>query len=74
PIYNLPGLTYQGPLEECWQDEVRPDIELFHHFRNTVIHTTQVNGGLYSKEGISLAVENCRRVLEQERSSLEEFL
>jgi capsular polysaccharide export protein len=74
PIYNLPGLTYQGILEEFWQDEVRPDAELFKHFRNTVIHTTQVNGGLYSREGIAMAVENCRRVLEQERSPLEELL
>jgi len=74
PIYNLPGLTYQGILEEFWQDEVRPDAELFKHFRNTVIHTTQVNGGLYSREGIAMAVENCRRALEQERSPLEELL
>ncbi len=74
PIYNLPGLTYQGILDEFWQDEVRPDAELFKHFRNTVIHTTQVNGGLYSKQGIAMAVENCRRVLEQERSPLEELL
>jgi capsular polysaccharide export protein len=74
PIYNLPGLTYQGILDEFWQDEVRPDAELFNHFRNTVIHTTQVNGGLYSRQGIAMAVENCRRVLEQERSPLEELL
>jgi len=74
PIYNLPGLTYQGELDEFWLDNVRPDLQLFGHFRNTVIHTTQVNGGLYSKEGIALAVENCRRVLEQDRSPLEELL
>ena len=29
PIYNLPGLTYQGNLDDFWQDEVRPDAELF---------------------------------------------
>ena len=74
PIYNLPGLTYQGHLDEFWQDAVRPDAALFHYFRNTVIHTTQVNGGLYSRQGIAMAVENCRRVLEQERSPLEELL
>ena len=74
PIYNLPGLTYQGGLDEFWRDNVKPDVELFHHFRNTVIHTTQVNGGLYSKEGIGLAVENCLHVLEQDHSPLEELL
>jgi capsular polysaccharide export protein len=74
PIYNLPGLTYQGHLDGFWQNEVKPDAELFGHFRNTVIHTTQVNGGFYSRQGIALAVENCLRRLEQERSPLEELL
>jgi len=74
PIYNLPGLTYQGHLDSFWSDGVRPNAKLFRLFRNTVIHTTQVNGGFYSRQGIDLAVENCRRLLEAERSPLEEFL
>lgn len=74
PIYNLPGLTFQGNLDEFWQADAKPDQELFRRFRNTVIHTTQVNGGLYSRQGIALAVENCRRVLERERSPLEDML
>jgi hypothetical protein len=32
-------------------------------FRNTVIHTTQVNGGFYCRAGIRMAVDNCRRCL-----------
>ncbi len=74
PIYNLPGLTFQGELDDFWRDGVRPDAELFRRFRNTVIHTTQVNGGFYSRQGIALAVENCLRMLEPERSPLEELL
>ena len=74
PIYNMPGLTCQGDLDEFWRVAEGPDPELYRRFRNTVIHTTQVNGGLYSRQGIALAVENCRRVLEQERSPLEEML
>lgn len=74
PIYNLPGLTYQGDLDGFWRVDAKPDAELFRRFRNTIIHTTQVNGGLYSRQGIALAVENCRRVLEQERSPLEKML
>jgi len=74
PIYNLPGLTCQDHLDDFWLNSVRPDMNLFGHFRNTVIHTTQVNGGLYSKEGIALAVENCCRVLVQERSLLKELM
>ena len=74
PIYNLPGLTFQGDLDTFWRAGVRPEAELFRVFRNTVIHTTQVNGGFYSRQGITLAVENCRRLLEPERSLLEELL
>ena len=74
PIYNLSGLTYQAELDAFWQDGTKPDAELFNSFRNTVIRTTQVNGGFYSRQGINMAVENSRLVLLQERSPLEELL
>jgi len=74
PIYNLPGLTFQGGLDDFWQAEFRPDQELFRRFRNTVIHTTQVNGGFYSSSGIEMAVANCQKILEAERSPLEQLL
>jgi capsular polysaccharide export protein len=74
PIYDLPGLTFQGDLDNFWNASERPDAALFRCFRNTVIQTTQINGGFYSKEGISLAVENCYAALVAERSPLEEVL
>jgi capsular polysaccharide export protein len=74
PIYNLPGLTFQGSLDAFWTNNERPDQELFRCFRNTVIHTTQVNGSLYSKSGIDLAIKNATRFLEAEKSPLEAFL
>jgi len=74
PIYNLPGLTFQGGLDDFWRARPVPDAELFRRFRNTVIHATQVNGGFYYPRGIALAVENCLRMLEPERSPLEALL
>jgi capsular polysaccharide export protein len=74
PIYNLPGLTFQGGLDNFWRERPLPDAELFRRFRNTVIHTTQINGGFYCRKGIALAVENSLRMLEPERSPLEELL
>jgi len=74
PIYNLPGLTFQGHLDSFWREGTRPDSTLFRCFRNTVIHATQVNGGFYSRQGIGLLVDNCRPMLTAERSPLEEFL
>lgn len=73
PIYNLPGLTFQGGLDEFWRGARRPDEELYRRFRNTVIHAAQVNGGFYCAAGIRMAVENCRRFLEPDRSPLDEL-
>jgi len=74
PIYNLPGLTFQGSLDAFWCNNEQPDLELFRCFRNTVVHTTQVNGSLYSKPGIDLAVKNTSRFFDTDKSPLEAFL
>ena len=74
PIYNLPGLTFQGPFDDFWSYAFKPERALFRCFRNTVIHATQVNGGFYSAQAIRMAVDNCRRFLEPVRSPLDELL
>lgn len=74
PIYHMPGLTFQGTLDDFWRQSAAPDAGLFRNFRNTVIHTTQVNGGFYCRDGIALAVEGSHRLLTSERSPLEELL
>lgn len=72
-IYALPGLTHQGDLDGFWRHCEPPDTELFEAFRNTVIHTTQINGSFYSRRGIALALTNVRHLM-GERSPLEELL
>jgi capsular polysaccharide export protein len=74
PIYNLPDLCFQGPLDAFWTATPKPDPELFRRFRNAVIHATQINGGFYCRRGIDLAVANSRRFLEAGQSPLEELL
>lgn len=74
PIYNLPGLTCQRPLDEFWHGGESPDRELFACFRRCVMHATQINGGFYCSSSIALAVENSARVLCAERSPLEMLL
>jgi len=71
PIYNLPGLTFQGMLDDFWQTPVPPDAEFFQCFRSVVMKATQINGGFYCRTGIELAVDNASRVLTAERSPLE---
>lgn len=74
PIYNLPGLTQQTPLDDFWQYPQVPDADLFKAFRETVIFTTQINGGFYSAEGIALAMKNAGEVLNADKSPLEQVL
>lgn len=73
-VYDLPGLTFQGPLDEFWRSAQPPDSELYRCFCNTVIHATQINGGFYSRPGMELAVRNAAPVLGAERSPLEALL
>lgn len=74
PIYALPGLTHQGHLNDFWKSPEPPDDVLFQRFRNTVIHTTQVNGGFYTRCGIDMAVTNAVEVLLADKSRLEQYL
>ncbi|MGE0797611.1 MAG: capsule biosynthesis protein [Lautropia sp.] len=50
-IYDIPGLTFQGPLAAFWTDaqDHRPDFALWRSFRNMLITTTQFNGSFYKR-------------------------
>jgi capsular polysaccharide export protein len=74
PIYNLPGLTCQQPLEAFWQVAQAPDASLYAAFRQVVMAATQVNGGFYCAAGIDLAAKNSSRVLTAQKSPLEQLL
>nr|WP_298248449.1 capsular biosynthesis protein [uncultured Halomonas sp.] len=74
PIYALPGLTFDGPLERFWMTPSRPDAALFQALRTTLLHCTQLNGGFYCRTGIELAVANAVPRLEADHSPLEALL
>ncbi|MDP2901741.1 MAG: capsular biosynthesis protein [Methylovulum sp.] len=74
PIYNLPGLTFQGGLDAFWTGAEKPDAELFRCYSKAVIHTTQINGGFYCRQGIALAIKHADRFLDTDKSPLEAFL
>lgn len=74
PIYNLPGLTFQGGLDAFWADASRPDAELFRCYSKTIIHTTQINGGFYCRQGIIMAIRHTDRFLVTDKSPLEALL
>lgn len=70
-MYNVPGLTAQCLLDEFWVQLPKPDPELFKQFKAVVMHTTQVNGGFYCPQGISLAVKASINRLTAKQSPLE---
>lgn len=73
-IYRMPGLTFQGDLDDFWENAEPPDASLFQHFRNVVIHTTQLNGGFYSRSGMKLGIDHALQRLVEERSPLEKLM
>jgi capsular polysaccharide export protein len=58
-IYDLKGLTFQGGLNDFWQQGTAPDKILCQAFQKTVIHLTQINGDFYTQKGIGMAVDAC---------------
>lgn len=55
-IYRMPGLTWQGGLDEFWSDATPPDMNLYQSFLDYVMHHTQINGDFYTRTGIEMAV------------------
>jgi len=55
-IFDIPGLTFRGPLDSFWRESAPPDQELFRAFRKVVLTQAQVNGSFFTEAGISLAV------------------
>ncbi|MDY7573980.1 capsular biosynthesis protein [Actimicrobium sp. CCI2.3] len=54
-IYDMPGLTYQGPLDDFWPqaEDLTVDAELYLRFRNYLIERTQLNGSFYQRLDIT---------------------
>jgi len=50
-IYDMPGLTFQGPLDRFWAEapDNPPDHALYERFRAELIAQTQINGNFYRR-------------------------
>ncbi|MFX1766417.1 capsular biosynthesis protein [Paraburkholderia sp. A1RI-2L] len=54
-VYDMPGMTWQGRLDDFWLDASPPDMELYQAFLHYVICNTQINGDFYTQRGIAMA-------------------
>src|SRR2546423_9684242 len=73
-IYDMPGLTDRSGLDAFWSRQEAPDPGLFDAFRKVVIQLTQVNGGLYCRDGIALAAKNSCAVLTAPSPRMQAYL
>lgn len=56
-IYDLPGITHQGLMDDFWSRPVPPDPETYQAFCRTVIDRCLIRGGFASDEGLALLVD-----------------
>jgi len=52
-IFDVPGLTFQGSLDDFWTQASAPDPVLADAFIRVLVAKTQVRGGFFSWEGIA---------------------
>ena len=71
---NLPGLTFQGELDEFWTSSALPDTNLMRAFRRIVMHSVLVNGGFYTRESMDMAAQGAIGLLTAAKSPIEELL
>ena len=48
-IYSMPGLTYQGVLDDFWENGCPPSRSQYHAFFRRLIHSNQINGNFYRR-------------------------
>jgi capsular polysaccharide export protein len=51
-VYDLSGITFQGPLAEFWAEPGQPDAEMFEAYRRVLIDHCLIPGGFFSNEAI----------------------
>jgi capsular polysaccharide export protein len=56
-VYDIPGLTFQGELDEFWQMASPPDAELFDAFRRVLAARCLLPGSFFNEAGLRLAVD-----------------
>jgi capsular polysaccharide export protein len=56
-VYDIEGITFQGPLDNFWSEPGRPDGEVFAAFRRVLIDRCLVAGGFFSEEALAKVTE-----------------
>lgn len=57
-IYDVPGVTHQGKLDDFWRAPYRPDPAIYEAFKRVLHARCLVRGGLASQSAIAILVES----------------
>lgn len=57
-VYDVPGATYQGLLDQFWQNPGRPDRDLYQAFKRLLHAQCLVRGGLASESAIQILIDS----------------
>ncbi len=63
-VYDMPGLTYQGGLDDFWTDARPPDPSLFDAVRRVLAARAMIPGSFFNEAGLRLAVAAATERLE----------
>ena len=58
-VYDVPGVTHQGHLDDFWLAPKSPDRAIYEAFKKKLHHICLVRGGLASKSAIRTLIGNC---------------
>jgi capsular polysaccharide export protein len=68
-IYNLPGITHQGRLDDFWARAQAPNTAIYDAFRRVLYDRCLIYGGLASKSATKILVESAVERLVGDRAS-----
>lgn len=68
-IYNIPGLTHQGRLDDFWTRGQAPDNAVFDAFRRVLYDRCLIYGGLASETATNILIESAIERLAGDRVS-----
>jgi capsular polysaccharide export protein len=73
-VWDVEGLTHQGPLDRFWTEGAPPDPGLRADFLAALQATTQLRGVFYAPEGRAIAVAETVRRLHEGRVGVPEMM
>ncbi len=67
-VFDIEGLTFQGPLDRFWTEAEPPHRDLWDAFVRAIAAEIQIRGVYYRREGLNVAVaETARRLAARDR-------